>query len=181
MATKKKSTKESGIQVTIGSKDPLVGEIVSLNCKESTTFIFGDINLSQKRYWAKVSENMPDVYYRTIRRALDMGILVRGKQYIPNIEKKKEYLDKLRDIMENGTRDELIKEFRHLTTYKLVNGYTIAEVVEFLRDIEIKGKRRKPILDLLIELEKFHEGPHVVVEEPSEEEGKIKDPSKFVF
>jgi hypothetical protein len=156
-------------------KKELAGKIISINLKQETGFAYGDIVLDYYRYWATISDNMKDDYYTVINNSIKAGSLVLGKQRINPLEKDKSTLEEYLEVFSRGMRNDILKKMEGLVQNGHDRNWTVAEVVNYLRDHETKGRNRRDILGLLIEYEKFHNGPINRLPPWSEEEGKSRE------
>jgi hypothetical protein len=163
----------------------LIGKTISINLKhqnnlrERTTYFgVGDIWLTPKNYWATIPADMKSSDYKVIRNALNKGIVVLGKKYIPPIEKNKEtvqdYVKLLSSsrIANNAVGVEIADKFKDLLKKKVVDGWTVSEIVSHCIAKERAGRSRDFVLRFLNEVNDMYDGPVKLYEDPDEAEGK---------
>lgn len=154
----------------------LVGKIISLDLRKDSYFGVGNIWLTQKNYWAKIPAGLTPAGYDVIRRALQSGLIVLGKKYIPQVEKNKstieDYWKLIQSSRNNGSiSKDTIEQFKNLLKKKTTEGWTVTEVVAYCKAKERESRNREHVLTFLKSVEAMYEGPLSLTEEPSDQEG----------
>ncbi len=158
---KRKKKEEStpvklGFSSIVGGVSPLVGEVISLNAKMGPFFMIGDINLSEKRWWATVSPEMPEEYYRVLNASLRSGYILRGKQQIHAIDKEEGVLEAWYALVNvEGKSPKSIAAFKDLIRQGQEGNHTLLEIAEYCLHNERKGKNREEAINLLKEVRTY--------------------------
>ncbi len=191
MTKKKKTTKSTNkdhtedyipsISVSVGadsmttsSKDDLVGTIISLNQKNQTFFGLGQIWLSPNRYWCSVPDNLTADEYKLISKAIADGRLVRGKKFIPPVDKDPRVLSKYWNLVKSTGIEttEAKNEFMDLLRKEVIGGYTAREIANHCIRMEKDYQSRKKALAVLEEVRSRYFGPTYIHEEPDDDAGE---------
>lgn len=162
-----------GITATIGGKRPLVGEIISLNCRRESFFGAGKIWLNSITYHAAIPSDISDKDLGMIQTALERGVLVKGKQYISPIEQDKKVLDEFASFLKLGNKPnempKLCKKLRDTIFARGAGGYTAHEIIRHVIKVEAGGKNRPEWVQFLQKAILMCEGVDVSVPEPDHE------------
>lgn len=178
MAKSKKAEKDTPIlriSTSVGGKHRLVGEIVSIDLKRGPFFRVGDIDLSRKRYWATVSDNMPDEYYNILENGLYHGYIVAGKRRILAVDKPSGVLEAWETLINKEGRSKTsMLAFKELIAAGKDRGYTFSEIARHCLKKERLGKNREDTIKLLEQVLMFVEREEYYDSEVYEDqEGKI--------
>lgn len=181
---KKKKTEQPApifsINATVGGQNTLVGQIISLNPKQNAFWGIGDIDLSEKNFWAEVSPDMPEDYYMTIQRGLDAGKIVRGKRLIPAVDRNPATLDQWYRVVDMEGKDtpRLRDAFKQLVQKRKDNNYSLGEIVRHCLAQERRGKSREEVIDFLKKVYAYVDSRDRSIEYDDEiyeeEEGKVE-------
>lgn len=177
MASKKKNNPKLDVSVSVGGTNTLVGEIISINLKETTYFGVGPIWLTPNKYWARIPPNLSEQDYDIILNGLKAGTIVKGKTYIPPIDKSEGVLDDYwQTIKRYGIREETKSKFRDLAINKrwVDGGYTFIEIALHCKEKEKATKYRSEVISWLDHMLEQAEGPLRLYDPPSDEEGLQK-------
>lgn len=152
----------------------LAGQIISLNAKEGLTFAIGDIELTTQKYWATVSDGMPDSYYDIIQGSIEDGRIVLGKKHIPAYDKPAGVVEEYYTAIKGGKNAKSVAKFRALIKKGTDRNYTIAEIATGCIKVERATKNREEVLKFLQDVLAFHEGQFSYLAPYDEEEGKVE-------
>lgn len=176
MAKPKNTPKILNIQSHIGPKSEIAGKIISINLKNTSMFAIGDIKLTPARYWAKISHGQTKEYYDVIEKAIQMGNIVYGKQYIAPIEKDPKVLEMYWDLVKtNGKGKNVIAAFKILIRAGKDGNHSISEIADYCLQQEAKSRNRKEVIAFLKEVAAYEEYNELAIPKPyDDEEGKIE-------
>lgn len=169
--------KNLSIGATIGGDDyysnSLIGKEVSLNQKKASNFRIGSLDLTNKRYSAKIKEDITSDQEQVIRKGLSMGLIVEGNVYIPPIDRDNTVLEeywnliKVYDLNPADPRSKSMPKFKLLYKKGVDRNWTAKEVAKFCMEQEKKYKNRERVLKLLNDLHKYSDCPDTLLEEPA--------------
>lgn len=168
------------INASVGGQNALVDQIISLNAKHAPFFGVGDIWLSEKAFWATVSPDMPSDYYDSILAGLKSGAIVKGKRWIPAVDRSPKTLEewyKAVDV-EGGRSPKTVAAFKTLIAKRKDGNYSLGEIVRYCMAQERKGKNREEVLEFLREVYMYVDARdrslHYDDEIVEDQEGKIE-------
>lgn len=167
------------LEVTVGAPKKgstsvnLAGKVISLNLKVESLFGIGPIWLTPTNYWCKIPDTLTVQEFDVIRTALQSGMLVLGKKYIPPIDKAsntpEEYWIALKEKDFNH-KDTKAKFLRLLRTGQ-DGGWTTIEILQFCLNQEEKTRSRRDVVRILRDAITKYDGPLELYEPPDEKEG----------
>lgn len=169
---------ESKLSVMLSDNSDIIGKQISINPKADPIFKIGDIHLTVQRYWATVSPNMPEEYYEVIRRSLNMGYIVLGKQQLPSRDLDPTVLSEYWKIIDkngnNAIGKQTIKNLIKMGTDRQLGGYHFWEVIDYCLKKEKETVSRKEVIDFLEDAMQFKETDYRSPRVFHEEEGRIE-------
>ena len=174
-----KKSNPIGLSLTteVGGINSLVGEIVSINLKADPYFGIGSMWLTPTRYWAKIPADLLPEEYEILRKSLESGKIVKGKVFIPPVDKPSGVIDEYWDLI---ARQGISQEFKEKIqkTFVKNNGldrhYTLLEIRLECKRREEKGKHRHDVVRWLTEISNEIGGPVRVYDPPDDDEGVKK-------
>lgn len=177
--SKKKTNRGQSKKKAQSEKAPYAvepGDIVSLDMRKRKFLMFplpgGNIfrlspgEKSEDSWWAKVPENTPERFLKSLSVAMEMGDIVRGKEFLPAYPKDDRVIEAYCKKLELSL-DRLVKELKPLVLHKgLIGGYMCADIIRYMMAFEQKHYHRKQYLELLQEALDHIGGPGPVTVTP---------------
>ena len=161
----------------LGILNNYAGVVVSLNQKRATYLGIGPLEGNRFKVWlspqmwcAKLPADLTPQDAEQIRRAINAGVLVEGKQYLPVVKKDKAVLKKYLDHVKQsyGLDAKAKAPFQHLVLTRQEGHYTAAEIITACLSEEEKTKRRAPWIAFLNDALRAYDGPDVIVHDYSD-------------
>lgn len=190
MAAKKKSTTKKSsnsndvnITSTVGAsgKNSLVGQKISINLKKESIFGVGPIWLTPKNYWCEIPDDLTPEEYATISMGLKLGKIVKGKEFIPPVDRDESVLEnwyrRIKQFGLSNKNNRDVKELRSDLKYLILSGkdknWTAKEIAEYCLQREAEGANRREVIRQLTQVVVNSGDTSKVWEEPDEEPGII--------
>lgn len=173
-----KNEPDLNISISVGDNSDLIDQIVSINPKKDPIFKVGDIHLTVQRYWAKVSKDMPEHYYNVIRKALELGYVVKGKNQVPGRDLDLDVLDHYWRLIDQGGNSPIVKD-QIKNLIKLgkdgkKGGYHFWEILDYCKKKEQSTVARPEVIKMLDAALEFKETDFRELRVYHEEEGKVE-------
>ena len=169
------------LSVLAGGVHSLVGQTISINLKAGAYFGVPDTNiwLTPTKYWATVPGNLAHDAYDLINVGLSQGRIVRGKVFIPPVDKPTGVIDEYWEVIKKeGIGENTKAKFRKIALRHnwIDRNYTFMEIALECIAREQKTKHRPEVLKWLNMVLDQCEGPLRLYEQPDDSQEGIKEP-----
>lgn len=176
----------------LGILNNYAGVVVSLNQKRATYLGIGPLENNMFKVWlspqvwcAKLPADLTPSEAEQVRRAINQGVLVSGRQYLPVVKKDKTVIKKYIDHVKQsyGVDAKAKAPFQHLVLTRQEGHFTAAEIITACLSEEERTKRRAPWIAFLNDALKAYDGPDVIVHDYSDnpETDLIEEPVRVTM
>lgn len=148
------------------------GEVISINLKKGAYFGVGDVGrckiwLDGETWTTKVPDDLSNQETMQLRSALERGVVVIGKHYLPALLKKEGVREEYAKVVKTARSltQEVKKPFIDLVRMTQVGNWTPLEIYTFCLKEERESRGRKEWIDFLTEAIANYNGPDFLVED----------------
>ena len=165
----------------LGQINNYAGQTISLNQSVAAYFGVGEGNkpkiwLNTNNWCVIVPSNLTSNEVKSIDDAMNTGLVVLGKEWIPALVKDLSIRDEYKEIVQNSRylTDEVKDQFRDLVLKKKDGNYTASEIIVYVMENERSSRGRTNFLTFLQEALDHYDGPaELVPDEPINLEGFV--------